>query len=157
MLGFAGFIAANEDWSTFQQEWRAVCPGKLFLFHMRAFHGTDQASQHERTLQYPAAPEYRRRPIAFVAHPTYAPPSGIHRHDGLVEVWRFEPMATWVFDCKNCSEAFPYSLVPDVLACPPSRPAFPPQERECPHCRTKATYQPFDLRFQNGRWSRPVR
>jgi hypothetical protein len=68
-------------------------------------------------------------------------------------------MAIWVFDCKNCSEAFPYSLVPDVLACPPSRPAFPAQgeKRKCPHCRTKSTYQPFDLRFQNGRWSRPVR
>jgi hypothetical protein len=37
VLGFAGFIAANEDWSTFQQEWRAVCPGKFFPFHMRQF------------------------------------------------------------------------------------------------------------------------
>jgi hypothetical protein len=57
-------------------------------------------------------------------------------------------MATWVFDCKNCSEAFPSSLVPDVPACPPSRPAFPPQRRECPHCRTKSTYQPFDLSWR---------
>jgi hypothetical protein len=110
-------------------------------------------------LQYPAAPEYRRRSIAFVARPTYAPPSGIYRQDRLVEVRRFEPMATWVLDCKNCSETFPYSLVPDTLASLPSRPAFRPkgEERTCPHCRTKSTYEPFDLRFQNGRWSRPVR
>jgi hypothetical protein len=68
-------------------------------------------------------------------------------------------MATWVLDCKNCGEAFPYSLVPDVLACPRSLPAFPPrgEKRKCLHCRTKSTYQPCDLRFQNGRWGRPVR
>jgi hypothetical protein len=25
-------------------------------------------------------------------------------------------MASWVLDCKNCHEAFAYSLIPDVLA-----------------------------------------
>jgi hypothetical protein len=68
-------------------------------------------------------------------------------------------MATWVLDCKNCNGVFPYSLVPDALACLPSRPAFPAQgeKRKCPHCKTKSTYRLFDLRFQNGRWSPPVR
>ena len=36
-------------------------------------------------------------------------------------------MATWVLNCKNCGEAFPYCLLPDVLACPRSLPAFPPK------------------------------
>jgi primosomal protein N' len=68
-------------------------------------------------------------------------------------------MATWVLDCKNCDEAFPYSLAPDTLACRPFRPAFPAQgeKRKCPHCGTKSIYQTLDLRFQNGRWNRPVR
>ena len=68
-------------------------------------------------------------------------------------------MATWVLVCKNCNGAFPYSLVPDTLACLPSRPAFPAQgeKHKCPHCRTKSTYQTLDLRFQNGRWSCPAR
>ncbi len=58
-------------------------------------------------------------------------------------------MARWLLVCKNCSEAFTYSLVPGALF--PSRPPFPPegQERECPYCKIKSTYQPFDLRFQN--------
>jgi hypothetical protein len=60
-------------------------------------------------------------------------------------------MASWLLDCKTCNEAFTYSLIPDTLLLP-SPPAFPPQgrERECPHCKTKSTYQPFELRFQNG-------
>ena len=70
-----------------------------------------------------------------------------------------EPMACWVLDCKNCSEAFTYSVVPDTLTnyYLPSPPAFLPQgrERECPHCKTKSTYQQADLRFQNE--SHPVR
>ena len=51
VLGFAGFIAANEDWSTFQQEWRAACPGKFFPFHMRQFvKKTISASEHRDVL-----------------------------------------------------------------------------------------------------------
>jgi hypothetical protein len=45
-------------------------------------------------------------------------------------------MASWLLDCKNCGEAFAYSLVPDTATgyYLPSRPAFPLQgrERECP-------------------------
>jgi hypothetical protein len=71
-----------------------------------------------------------------------------------------EPMASWLLDCKNCREAFTYSLVPDMqIGCYlPSPPAFPPQgrERECPRCKIKATYQQTDLRFQNERSSRPI-
>jgi hypothetical protein len=64
-------------------------------------------------------------------------------------------MASWLLDCKNCCEAFTYSLVPDIMQIGhylPSPPAFPPQgrERECPNCKTKATYQQTDLRFQNS-------
>jgi hypothetical protein len=63
-------------------------------------------------------------------------------------------MASWLLNCKNCHEAFAYSLIPDTLSDfhPPSPPAFPVggRERECPHCKTKSTYQPFDLRFKNG-------
>jgi hypothetical protein len=68
-------------------------------------------------------------------------------------------MASWLLDCKNCSNPFAYSLIPDTLADYhlPSRPVFPAvgRERECPHCKTKSTYQQTDLRFQNE--SRPVR
>ncbi len=64
-------------------------------------------------------------------------------------------MASWLLDCKNCHEAFPYSLIPDTLAeyYLPSRPVFPPEgrERECPNCKTKFTYHLIDLRFKNGR------
>ncbi len=35
----------------------------------------------------------------------------------------FEEMATWLLDCKYCSEAFTYSLVPDTLF--PSRASIP--------------------------------
>jgi hypothetical protein len=66
-------------------------------------------------------------------------------------------MASWLLDCKNCSEAFAYSVVPDTLNdyYLPSPPAFPVggRERECPHCKTKSTYQQTELRFQNS----PVR
>ncbi len=60
-------------------------------------------------------------------------------------------MARWLLDCKNCSEAFTYSLIPDTLYLP-SRPVFPAEgrERECLHCKTKSTYHLIDLRFQNG-------
>jgi hypothetical protein len=60
-------------------------------------------------------------------------------------------MATWLLDCKNCSEAFTYSLIPDTFLLP-SPPLFPPEgkERECPYCKTKSTYHQTDLRFQNG-------
>ncbi len=75
--------------------------------------------------------------MAFVRCATYAP-----------------AMASWLLDCKNCREAFPYSLMPDTLAdyYLPSRPVFPAngRERQCPHCKTKSTYEPFDLRFQNA-------
>jgi hypothetical protein len=64
-------------------------------------------------------------------------------------------MANWLLDCKNCSEPFAYSVVPDALTAHhlPSPPAFPAQgrERECPHCKTKSTYRQNDLRFQNER------
>jgi hypothetical protein len=42
-------------------------------------------------------------------------------------------MARWVLDCKNCSEAFAYSLIPDTLTdyYLPLRPAFPPAHQEC--------------------------
>lgn len=63
-------------------------------------------------------------------------------------------MASWLLDCKNCRETFTYSLVPDMQTgfYLPSPPPFPPQgrERECPHCKTKSTYQQTDLRFQNA-------
>jgi hypothetical protein len=64
-------------------------------------------------------------------------------------------MAKWFLECRNCGQAFTYSLIPDTLADfhLPSRPVFPAQgrERECPSCKTKATYQQTDLRFQNAR------
>jgi hypothetical protein len=73
------------------------------------------------------------------------------------EVTRAPLMASWLLDCKNCSKPFVYSLIPDRLADYhlPSRPVFPAvgRERECPHCKTKSTYQQTDLRFQNS----PVR
>jgi hypothetical protein len=63
-------------------------------------------------------------------------------------------MANWLLDCKNCSEAFAYSVVPDTLNdyYLPSPPAFPVggRERERPHCKTKSTYYLIDLRFKNG-------
>jgi hypothetical protein len=63
-------------------------------------------------------------------------------------------MASWLLNCKNCREAFPYSVVPDMHPgyYLPSPPAFPPQgrERQCPNCKTKSTYQQTDLRFQNA-------
>ena len=63
-------------------------------------------------------------------------------------------MASWLLHCKNCGEAFAYSLVPDTATSYylPSPPAFPPQgrERECPNCKTKSAYQQIDLRFQNS-------
>ena len=63
-------------------------------------------------------------------------------------------MANWFLNCKNCNEAFIYSLIPDILTDYhlPSRPVFPAagRERECPNCKTKSTYQQTDLRFQNG-------
>ena len=69
-------------------------------------------------------------------------------------------MARWALDCKNCSEAFAYSLIPDTLTDDylPLRPAFPPGRQECerPHCKTKSTQHPIDLRFKNERRS-PVR
>ena len=62
----------------------------------------------------------------------------------------FDEMASWLLDCKNCNEAFTYSFVPETLF--PSRPPFPPegQERDCPYCKNKSTYEQIDLRFQNG-------
>jgi hypothetical protein len=69
-------------------------------------------------------------------------------------------MASWLLNCRNCGEAFAYSLVPDTPTdyYLPSPPAFPLQgrERECPHCKTKSSYHPLDLRFQNERCS-PIR
>jgi hypothetical protein len=68
-------------------------------------------------------------------------------------------MAKWLLECRKCGQAFTYSLVPDIVFDfhLPSRPVFPAQgkERECPSCKTKATYQQADLRFQNE--SHPVR
>ena len=59
-------------------------------------------------------------------------------------------MASWILDCKHCSQAFAYSLIPDTYHLP-SRPVFPAlgRERECPHCKAKSTYHPIDLRFKN--------
>ena len=70
------------------------------------------------------------------------------------EVTRAPLMASWLLNCKNCSKPFAYSLISNTLAeyHLPSRPVFPAvgRERECPHCKTKSTYQQSDLRFQNG-------
>ena len=70
-------------------------------------------------------------------------------------------MATWLLTCKNCSEAFAYSLIPDPLTDYhlPSRPAFPAEGRvrECPNCKTRSRYQQIDLSFQAEGWSRPLR
>jgi hypothetical protein len=63
-------------------------------------------------------------------------------------------MASWLLNCKNCSKPFAYSLISNTLTDYhlPSRPVFPAvgRERECPHCKTKSTYQQTDLRFQNS-------
>jgi hypothetical protein len=50
---------------------------------------------------------------------------------------------------KTCA----YSLIPDILFDYhlPSRPAFPAEgSTRVPQCKTKSTYQPLDLRFQNA-------
>jgi hypothetical protein len=60
---------------------------------------------------------------------------------------------------QELQRSFAYSLIPDMLTdLLPWRPAFPPepQEWECPHCKTKSTHHPIDLRFKDERRS-PVR
>jgi hypothetical protein len=61
-------------------------------------------------------------------------------------------MAMWLLNCKNCSKAFAYSLIPDPLAGYrlPSRPVFPAEGRvrQCPNCKTNSTYQQIDLGFK---------
>ncbi len=64
-------------------------------------------------------------------------------------------MARWALTCKNCRAVFGYSRIPtpDTLAeyFIPSRPEFPPSgvELECPGCKTKSTYQRFELIYKS--------
>jgi len=67
-------------------------------------------------------------------------------------------MASWSLACKNCNKQFAYSQIGDTLVDVfiHLRPEFPPQgvERECPHCKEKATYQHYELRYQSEPQSR---
>jgi len=63
-------------------------------------------------------------------------------------------MAKWVLKCKGCEQLFTHSEIGNTLAdyFLPEKPKLPPEglEMECPHCNTRAAYQPTELRYNES-------
>jgi hypothetical protein len=65
------------------------------------------------------------------------------------------PSGRWAISCRNCKKAFPHSEIRELHAITdylglPEKPEFPAggQELECPHCKSKGTYQRTDLWYE---------
>jgi phage FluMu protein Com len=65
------------------------------------------------------------------------------------------PSARWAISCRNCKKAFAHAEVSEPQGITdsfglPDKPEFPVggKELECPHCKSKDTYQRTDLWYQ---------
>jgi DNA-directed RNA polymerase subunit RPC12/RpoP len=61
-------------------------------------------------------------------------------------------MATWQLECSHCKKKFDHSSVDEtgLNVFFPEKPKFPEggSELQCPHCGNTATYQRYELTYQ---------